>query len=1100
MRLGSTRGFVIGNLRKRAFIPGVDGQGIVLPTPATFTGYEYVNITGIVVNDFEIVETPNAVPKQLICKVRPGDISIAGGRTLTANDVDIFTDLELQFVITKANGDPVPDYFGLLHPITNDPFNIFSDSKEGNYHGILPVHEVDGYQVTLYARGKNGVNIRVGSRTKSLVTSENTYETYYADSVVGSVSYDGLSPFPVVGTATYTDSTKRVFGIGLFTDYDHTAAVANINPLYRYNYHYFTGANEVGFPAGRYRVASKISDDEIELETALGADYTGITFSTGPKAVPGILLNRNWYTSGEWPTASEISWLENTNIIGYKDGFRLTNTGTDVNVMGSGGGASAGVVADHSFFMANAVVDGEFKNRVVTRSLSSTKTGIIRNHFHNVQFIGSSSSTTVDISFVADKTKWERHVTFIDCDIDGLVNDRFEYTSAGNLTGTTSFVVQEAIPAEVPQTGFIWYLDNTGRIMSGSGGAIKNRIAYTSHDGVNTFTLGSAIPRDCKAGNYCISTGSVTHTWGMAFTLANTNWSLGVLFSTFKVDCLDDVKDHDIYPNGYLDNLHICYNRFDRGIGCSYAVNGNLKSQVANQRHDNITFCDNYMTQHRRFGFDLSITNANFGLEEAYGMLVRGNYSNVMHCLSYYNAAKNPRFAYNIHEDLAGLNNSSDLWAAFVRAGSEAISSEFTAVIDNNDIRGNKLLIYSQDESSLEVMDNINSFSFDGECILIDTSGITGGSLTGNNLYNPGQPSGHVAQVDGVGKTLVEFNALVDGVNISENPEGSAVTAPASPTGLSSTAGDGFINWDWEVSTTTGVNAATGQRFYRNTVNDFGTATQVGGDLSSSANSLDETGLSNGTTYYGWVTAFNSFGESLPSDVEAATPVGASIDQYAYDVNDETTTGAILPSFIREALPTAPYTTAIVDGASRPGGTTGKQWEFEAVANSTEHGVIFNEIGLQTGDVEILLVMKGDLDATNRFIILRPAPRMYESGGELQYFHAGPRPGSSQIQVRVKVSGGGVTLATEDLAVSNSDWNDHWHYVKTKMTSTGTITSKVWRFGTTEPATPQITYTDAENRLTNAYVGIAGVNQSKIYVAYASVGLNGDPALLPSWA
>lgn len=755
-------------------INSVVGQGTVEATPAGFTGYEYINTTGIVVNDFEIVETPNAVPKQLICKVRPGDISFAGGRTLTANEVDLFTDLELQFVITKANGDPVPNYFGLLHPNTGAAFNLFSDTKEGNYHGFIPVHESAGYQVTLYARGQNGSNIRVASLTKPVTTEVNTFPVRFSDSVLGSSTFDGLSPNIVSGTATYTNATKRVFGTGLFTDYDHTSATADINPLYRYNYHYFTGANEVGFPAGLYKVAAKISDDEIELEAALGADYTGVTFSTGPKDKPGTIANTQWFASGEWGvSASESVWAR-TVVIGYKGGFRLFHTGTGQTVLSTGFGSSGSVSAGHQFFMANGVVDGEFKNQVASGAQSSTGTGIGRHCFHNVRFTGAATGTTVSMGYSRPPNDWTRHFTFLECDIDGLTNDRFEHVSAGNLTGSSNFVVQGVVDVGVPQTGYIWYLDDGGRIQSGTNGETKHRVEYVSHanDGVNTtFTLAATVtlPRDCGSGNYCISSGSITHSWGMSATLGNPNWSLGVVFSSIKIDCLDDVRDHGIYPTNYMDNLHVCYNNFDGGIGGSYCVNGNLKSLIEGQKHYNISFCENLLTEHYRFGLDLSITSggSEHPDEEAYGMLVRGNKSTVMHCLAYYNAARTARFAYNTSSDVRGYTQNT-LWADFVRAQVKGNPASFTAVIDNNTTIDRQQVIFKNGESSLEIVDNINSHELNAYCFDIDSTGVTGGVITGNNMYNPSQPSGHVALIDDVGYTLAAFNTAVAGVNISE--------------------------------------------------------------------------------------------------------------------------------------------------------------------------------------------------------------------------------------------------------------------------------------------------------------------------------------------
>lgn len=746
-------------------VESVVGQGTVEPDLGlNYVGYKHIDITGLVVNDFEIVETPDAVPKQLICKIRPGDISISGGRTLTANEINEFNDLDIRFIITDAEDNPVPDYFGLLHPITDAAFDLFSDTKEGNYHAIVPA--IDNYKVTCLVKGQNGEGfVRVNSLSKTFNVTENAFPVKYADSVNGNSAYDGLSAFVVSGTAAYTNATKRVTGTGLFADYDHTAASANINPVYNYNYMYFTGANEGGFPAGRYEVAAKISDDEIELAEALGADYTGVTFSTGPKAAPptdNTLTGNFWYVTGEWTRGELQSTRMSTYIVGYKGGFRLTNPGTDQIVLAAGIGSSINAPADHRFFMANGVVDGEFKNTVVGRSLSSTGSGTFRDCYHNVEFKGAVSGTT--FSAVCSADGFIRHWTFLGCKFDGLLNNRNDFTSAGNPSGTTVFLPIETIPPETPQTGYIWYLNDAGRL--------QPRIAYTSWD-VDGFVLASATVSDCGSENYCISSGSVEHSYNVYLSMKNVNWSVGIIFCEFETDSKDDVKDHDAYISGAIDNAHVCYNTFGKGIGSSFAVNSNLAKNIEGYTSHNVSVCDNFMSQYRRFGVDCSITNNTNPREFIDGLLVRGNYSNVLHCLVYYGAPGTVRFAKNVTEDVANLGNDSGSWAAFVGANPE--DQGYKAVIDDNSVIGHRLADYSQAQvqRGLEIVDNVNNIDFNSECLKLSSATFDGGVITGNNLYNPSQVNNYVALVidAGVttGYTLEAFNTLVDGVNISTN-------------------------------------------------------------------------------------------------------------------------------------------------------------------------------------------------------------------------------------------------------------------------------------------------------------------------------------------
>jgi len=98
------------------------------------------------------------------------------------------------------------------------------------------------------------------------------------------------------------------------------------------------------------------------------------------------------------------------------------------------------------------------------------------------------------------------------------------------------------------------------------------------------------------------------------------------------------------------------------------------------------------------------------------------------------------------------------------------------------------------------------------------------------------------------------------------SPEGSAtpVAPPVAPAGLAATAGDATVDLTWSP-----VAGAGGYRLKRATVNG-GPYLIVGGDLT--ATSFQDTGLTNGTTYYYVVSAFNAGGESANSSPVSAEP------------------------------------------------------------------------------------------------------------------------------------------------------------------------------------------------------------------------------------
>lgn len=98
--------------------------------------------------------------------------------------------------------------------------------------------------------------------------------------------------------------------------------------------------------------------------------------------------------------------------------------------------------------------------------------------------------------------------------------------------------------------------------------------------------------------------------------------------------------------------------------------------------------------------------------------------------------------------------------------------------------------------------------------------------------------------------------------------QGTASTAPAAPTGLSATAGDGQVALSW-----TAVQDATSYNVYAGTSDDFSASTR---GITASTPAGTVTKLTDGTTYYFWVTAVDSAGESSASGSASATPAAAA--------------------------------------------------------------------------------------------------------------------------------------------------------------------------------------------------------------------------------
>jgi hypothetical protein len=100
----------------------------------------------------------------------------------------------------------------------------------------------------------------------------------------------------------------------------------------------------------------------------------------------------------------------------------------------------------------------------------------------------------------------------------------------------------------------------------------------------------------------------------------------------------------------------------------------------------------------------------------------------------------------------------------------------------------------------------------------------------------------------------------------SANTSGTG-TAPATPTGLVATGGNGLVALTWTASA-----GATSYSIYRGTTSGGEGSTRIG---TATSNSFTDTGLANGTTYYYTVTASNTAGTSAQSSEVHATPAAS---------------------------------------------------------------------------------------------------------------------------------------------------------------------------------------------------------------------------------
>jgi len=159
----------------------------------------------------------------------------------------------------------------------------------------------------------------------------------------------------------------------------------------------------------------------------------------------------------------------------------------------------------------------------------------------------------------------------------------------------------------------------------------------------------------------------------------------------------------------------------------------------------------------------------------------------------------------------------------------------------------------------------------------------SGSGITGYNIYR-GTASGGETFLSSIGNitayddstvsTGTTYYYRVAAVNsygsglpsneVSATPQ--AATVPGVPT-LSATAGNGAVHLSWTVPSD-GGSAITNYNIYRGTASNGETLLATVGNITS----YDDSGLTNGATYYYKVSAVNAIGEGLLSNEVSATP------------------------------------------------------------------------------------------------------------------------------------------------------------------------------------------------------------------------------------
>jgi len=302
--------------------------------------------------------------------------------------------------------------------------------------------------------------------------------------------------------------------------------------------------------------------------------------------------------------------------------------------------------------------------------------------------------------------------------------------------------------------------------------------------------------------------------------------------------------------------------------------------------------------------------------------------------------------------------------------------------------------------------------------------------------------------------------------------------APSAPTGLSATALDAEVTLSWD-----DVVGENGFRVYRNTSNDFSTASQVGGDLSADTTSFSDTGVSNGTQYYYWVTAFNANGESAESNSVTATPSSSGSGSTFTNDFSQYTDGEDL--YTQDWSSSNGNTFDTFEKQSSGGESFAKIVDATAQESPALWDVLTPE---NTIDCDILIEVS--FNTVNLDNEIYASARMQ---GDTTYYRGGGRSISGSRTRRIdKLDASSFSgLATGDASGAGTSIRFLFRFNITG----NSLELTYWQKGDTEPA-PQLTATDSAIS-SDGGVGIEGFRSSMdINLYYFAVGL-GTKAPLP---
>ena len=177
-------------------------------------------------------------------------------------------------------------------------------------------------------------------------------------------------------------------------------------------------------------------------------------------------------------------------------------------------------------------------------------------------------------------------------------------------------------------------------------------------------------------------------------------------------------------------------------------------------------------------------------------------------------------------------------------AGNQSVSLSWTAPTNNGG-------------SAVQSYDVYRGTSAGGETLV--KSGVTGTTYSDTGLANGTTYYYEVSAVNGVG----------EGGKSNEQSATPTATVPGAPASLTATPGNGSVSLSWAAPSNNGGSTLTGYNVYRGTASGSESLLAQG----VTGTSYPDSSVTNGTTYYYYVTAVNGSGEGAKSNEASATPV-----------------------------------------------------------------------------------------------------------------------------------------------------------------------------------------------------------------------------------